>query len=153
MLTFRKEKYLFAARLKLISKKCTLLRFLSMMIENPSFLNYAVTSFLILSSFGPFLLFIVASLLSLGNTNNQVADGSYITSIYLYFVYIELSLYMYVFILYILSLNILGKHFVKLKFETEQFCSVLKLSEPSRMSAVKCVLFLLVLLKIVWKSL
>ena len=57
------ERTLFTARL--ISKKFALLRFLSMMIEIPSFLNNVVTSFLILSSFGPFVLFIAASLLSL----------------------------------------------------------------------------------------
>ena len=60
MLAFRNGKYFFFARLNVTSKKSVSIRFVSMLIESPS-LNNAVISFLILSSFEPFALFIAAS--------------------------------------------------------------------------------------------
>ena len=74
LLTFRKEKYLFATRLKVISKKCALLRFFLMMIESPSFLNVKL--------YKTWLVFIYCIYL--------INMSMYI---YLYFVYIDLSLY------------------------------------------------------------
>ena len=51
--------------MKVISRKCVLLKFVSMMVESPSSLNDTIASFLILSRFRPFALFIAASPLSL----------------------------------------------------------------------------------------
>ena len=61
MLAFRKGNYFFLAKLKVTSKKSVSIRFVSMVIESPSSLNNAIISFLILSSFEPFALFIAAS--------------------------------------------------------------------------------------------
>ena len=61
MLAFRKGKYFFVARLKVISIKKCYDKIFWMVIESPSSLNNAVISFLIQSSLGPFALFIVAS--------------------------------------------------------------------------------------------
>ena len=61
LLAFQKGEYFFVARLKVTSKKSVSIRFVSMVIESPSSLNNAIISFLILSSFGPFALFIAAS--------------------------------------------------------------------------------------------
>ena len=60
LLAFRKEKYFFVVRLKATSKKSVSIRFISMLIESPSPTNNVIISFLILSSFGPFALFIAA---------------------------------------------------------------------------------------------
>ena len=61
MLAFRKGNYFFLVKLKVTSKKSVSIRFVSMVIESPSSLNNAIISFLILSSFEPFALFIAAS--------------------------------------------------------------------------------------------
>ena len=50
--------------MKVISRKCVLLKFVSMMVETPS-LNNTIASFLILSRFRLFALFIAASPFSL----------------------------------------------------------------------------------------
>ena len=66
IVTLWKEKYFFFCwRLKVISRKCVLLKFVSMMVESHSSLNNTIASFLILSRFRPFTLFIAASPLSL----------------------------------------------------------------------------------------
>ena len=61
LLAFRKGKYFFVARLKVTSKKSVSITFVLILIESPSSLNNGIISFLILSSFGPFALFIAAS--------------------------------------------------------------------------------------------
>ena len=65
LLAFRKGKYLSVSRLKVTSKKSILIRFVLMVIETPSSLNNTIISFLILSSFRSFPLFIAASSSSL----------------------------------------------------------------------------------------
>ena len=45
--------------MKVISRKCVLLKFVSIMVENPSSLNNTIASFLILLRFRPFALFIL----------------------------------------------------------------------------------------------
>ena len=65
MLVFRKGKYFFAPKFNVTSKKSVSIRFVSKVVESPSFLNIAIISFLILSNFGPFALFSTANPLTL----------------------------------------------------------------------------------------
>ena len=71
------------ARLKARSKKSVSIRFVSMVIESP-YLNNA----LILSSFGPFALLIVARYI-------------YIYIYYIYYIYIYIYYIYYIYVLYI----------------------------------------------------
>ena len=54
-------KYFSVMMFKITFKKFVSIRFVLMVTENPSSLNNSITSFLILTSFGPFALFIAAS--------------------------------------------------------------------------------------------
>ena len=65
LLGFLKEKNFPVTKLKLTSRKSVSKRLVSMVIYNLSFLNKALIFFLILSSTGPLLLLIAASLSSL----------------------------------------------------------------------------------------
>ena len=65
IVVFPKGKNFFVTRLNVTSKKSVLIRFIQIVIESLSSLNNAIMVSIILSSFGPFALFIAASLLSL----------------------------------------------------------------------------------------
>ena len=54
------EEYFLVNRLNVPSKKSVSMRFVSVVIERPSFLNIEMISFLILGSTGPLLLLTVA---------------------------------------------------------------------------------------------